>query len=289
MAKKNLIKGPRFFWFLVSLSYFLCLIPILFSPKEKFIGNALFFGIYLVIAIFIGWGVAIFMDIVDTKQAEEVRESFINFLIFSKKGFAIVTVLLVIGILGFWVLYFEPFTMRLKKPAIYLYPKEDSVIQVSLDVKGKIVKDIPPYRDGWKVFVNKEGLINNKYDYLFYEALLKDIPLPEKGWLVEYSDLESWFVHTLPLLGLNQKESSQFMAYWLNELPASNYYEIRLIDAGFLESHLKLIISPQPDTVIRLFFYFRPRKERYLFNTPEILTPERNGFTVVEWGGVFEK
>ena len=76
------------------------------------------------------------------------------------------------------------------------------------------------------------------------------------------------------------------MEYWLSEMPAANYYEIHLLDDEFMKENMDLIISPQPDTVIRLNFYFKPHDEKIDLVEPGIETPQRKGFTVVEWGGI---
>lgn len=177
-------------------------------------------------------------------------------------------------------------TAVFKKPAIYLYPEYDSFVNVKLDVNGKITRNIPEYDNGWDVSVTKDGLIEGKYDYLFYEARLNKIELPKEGWLVKYDNLETWFDNNLIKLGLNEKEKNQFKEYWLKELPKSNYYEIKLFDCKFLKENMNLIVNPNPDTVIRLEFYFKPLNEKIEINPPAIITPERTGFTVVEWGGI---
>ncbi|MBU3912691.1 MAG: hypothetical protein KKE50_01215 [Nanoarchaeota archaeon] len=183
---------------------------------------------------------------------------------------------------------FPHFPPGVKKPAIYLYPLMDSKIQVKVDVNGRITKDIPDYNNGWDVFVTKEGIIDNKYDYLFYEAELNKLNLPNEGWVVKYSDLENWFSNNLPKLGLNEKETNQFKEYWLNELPKSDYYEIKLLDDKFLKENMNLGISPTPDTLIRVEFYFKPTNSIKEINEPVIVTPIREGFTAVEWGGILD-
>jgi len=175
-----------------------------------------------------------------------------------------------------------------KKPAVYLYPAEDSFVSVKLNINGEIVKSTPEYKDGWEVFATKEGLIDNKYDYLFYEAELRKIELPDAGWVVGYDDLEGWFDENLAKLGLNEKEKSQFEEYWLKELPKSDYYEIKLLGQSFLKENMELIVSPQPETMIRLNFYFKPLNEKTDISEPIITTPDRKGFTVVEWGGILD-
>ena len=133
------------------------------------------------------------------------------------------------------------------------------------------------------------GLIDGKYDYLFYEAQLEQLQLPKEGWVVEYKELENWFNLNLKELGLNEKEISQFKEYWLAELPFAKYYEIKLLDDNFLEENMNLIIDPKPITVIRRNFYFRPHESQIILEKPNIITPERKGFTAVEWGGLLYK
>ena len=48
----------------------------------------------------------------------------------------------------------------------------------------------------------------------------------------------------------------------------------------------KLLVTPAPDTEIRVFMTFTPSKD--FVEIPEqklIEAPERTGFTLVEWGG----
>jgi hypothetical protein len=173
-----------------------------------------------------------------------------------------------------------------KKPAVYLYPEKTTNISVKVEVNGTLTLTEPPYNTGWNVNATPDGLIDNKYDYLFYEADLKKIELPEEGWIVKYNDLEKWFDKCLPELGLNAKEKQQFKEYWLKNLKKANYYEIKLLDNKFLEENMKLIISPEPQTLIRLNFYFKPLFEKKEITEPSIRKTERKGFTVVEWGGI---
>ena len=175
-----------------------------------------------------------------------------------------------------------------RKPAIYLYPTEDMTVNVEVDVNGLFFNDIPDYDNGWKVFVTKDGIIEGQYDYLFYEAALLNSDLPEEGWVVEYSQLENWFDENLPKLGLNEKETKQFVEYWIEELPEANYYEIKLFDKKFVDENMTLNIVPKPDTITRLLFYFKGLDEVMILPKPTIITPERKGFTVIEWGGILK-
>ncbi|MGC8483442.1 MAG: hypothetical protein ACP5OE_07340 [Thermodesulfobium sp.] len=173
-----------------------------------------------------------------------------------------------------------------KKPAIYLYPTADSTVTVSIDPNGKITKTIPDYNGKWTVNVTKNGKIDKQYDYLFYEADLNESFTPTEGWIVGYNDLSLFFDKFLPVLGLNKKETAQFKEYWLKNLKRANYYLISPLSKEFIENNLKLEVTPTPDTVIRVILYFSPLDNPIKIPTPVLVKPTRNGFTVVEWGGI---
>ncbi|MCI0474059.1 MAG: hypothetical protein L0Y76_10805 [Ignavibacteria bacterium] len=176
--------------------------------------------------------------------------------------------------------------IQVKKPAVYLYPVTPMNVSVNVEVNGKLTYTDPDYGSGWNVRAEPGGLINSKYDYLFYEADLKKIELPDVGWVVEYDYLEKWFDEYLPALGLNEKETGQFKEYWLGKLRKADYYEIRILDDTFLAENMRLIINPEPETVLRLNFYFTPLSEKREIKPPLIKKTERTGFTVIEWGGI---
>lgn len=174
-----------------------------------------------------------------------------------------------------------------KKPAIYLYPLKRQRVNVKVKPNGIFTKTIPQYKDGWNVIIDPKGKIDNKYDYLFYEVKLNTEPkLKEEGWMVSRSELSEWFDKSLPKLGLKGKEVRDFKKYWLKELPKCNYYEIKLVDEKFLTENLSLEINPNPDTIIRVILYFKCSGEKKELRNPLLSERTREGFTVVEWGGM---
>ncbi len=178
-----------------------------------------------------------------------------------------------------------------KKPAIYIYPLNDNTkVYLKLKTTSSIIYSCPLYNNGWEVVVDKDGKINRKYNYLFYELSLKDnLILFPGGWVVEYNELNKCFDNILPKLGLNYKEIKDFKDYWINALPFSEYYEIRLVDSEFLKKIIDLDITPTPETLIRVMFYFRPLDSNdYNLKEPNLKNILRKGFTVVEWGGILE-
>lgn len=181
------------------------------------------------------------------------------------------------------------------KPAVYLYPEGTSYVSVRINSSEPLTYSDPVYpTQGWGVIAEPSGLINyqNKpYDYLYYETKVADnkIDKPTKGFVVEKSELANLFSEILPKLGLNVKETQQFSNYWLKVLPQSPYYFIGIIPQTTLNSLTSLNILPQPATEIRVSLYLEPLEQKISVDEPQIYTPKRTGFTVVEWGGIYKK
>ncbi|WP_028841338.1 hypothetical protein [Thermodesulfobacterium hveragerdense] len=174
-----------------------------------------------------------------------------------------------------------------KKPAIYLYHEKPTGVKVNLNIKGTITDSIPEYKTGWEVRVTPDGKIDGKYDYLFYEAQLEEtVKLLDEGWIVPYCNLENWFDEYLPQMGLNKKEIKDFKDYWLKALSPARYYIIKMVDREFLDKHLKLSITPEPQTLIRVILCFEAVDEYRDIKPPKLQPIERKGFTAVEWGGI---
>ncbi|MBD3840154.1 MAG: hypothetical protein IE878_07225, partial [Epsilonproteobacteria bacterium] len=72
----------------------------------------------------------------------------------------------------------------------------------------------------------------------------------------------------------------------VEKLQTSPYYQIKLLDRDFLDKNMKLSIKPKPQTLIRVIFEFKALDKKIKLPTPDIKTPNRDGFTVVEWGGI---
>ncbi|MEI3400922.1 MAG: hypothetical protein V8R51_00505 [Clostridia bacterium] len=48
---------------------------------------------------------------------------------------------------------------------------------------------------------------------------------------------------------------------------------------------MPLELSIEPDTLIRVLMQYKPLDKYMEVKEQELVTPDRNGFTVVEWGG----
>ena len=185
------------------------------------------------------------------------------------------------------------------KPAVYLYPEKRQLVNVKVFPKGELSYTDPPYdKDrGWTVWAEPDSRlqpINDSrstiYDYLYYESKIRDeeIHKPAKGWVVKPDELESLFNNVLPELGLNKKEQADFMNYWLTKLPDSPYYFVGLVEKPQRDYLEALVVTPSPDTSIRFSLYFEMLDQPKFAAEPIINTPVRNGFTLVDWGGMIK-
>lgn len=175
------------------------------------------------------------------------------------------------------------------KPVIYLYPEEEQTVSVKLSFQGTLATTIPAYQNGWQVLARPDGTLTNlsdgqQYPYLFWDGSTK-VPWDiSEGFVVKAEETESFLREKLSFLGLNESELSEFLSYWLPELRQSPYCLISF--AGEEYDHIApLEISPKPDHLLRVHMVWQPLSAPIQL-PPQQLTPfEREGFTVVEWGG----
>jgi hypothetical protein len=179
------------------------------------------------------------------------------------------------------VVFNEPMIAR--APNIYLYPTTTTQVQVTLDFpEGTgLATSLPAYNEGWNVWVNPEGLIDEQYGYLFYENSSFPELQTETGWLVDGNNLSSELARLLELQGFQGSEITDFLEFWLPVLPEFPWYQITPQNP---ELSATLEINPAPESLLRILWHIRPLPIPVELTAPQIQPFERNGFTVVEWG-----
>ena len=175
-----------------------------------------------------------------------------------------------------------------EKPVIYLYPEEHTEVNVTLDVKGRIVCSYPEYGESWTVDAAPDGTLTdeggNEYSYLFWEAEL-DVEYPmDEGFVVKGKDTAEFLRDILSKMGLLPAEANDFITYWLPRMQGNAYNLITFQQEAYTEV-AGLEISPQPDSMLRVFMVYKALEDPVEISEPEITAFERSGFTVVEWGG----
>jgi hypothetical protein len=180
-----------------------------------------------------------------------------------------------------------------RKPVIYLYPQKKANISVSIELRdATMIAEYPKTNRGeWKVEASPRGNLtdiatNKKYSYLFWEA--------EKKWgftldmahahCIESDGIVTYLEKSLKTLGLNTRETNDFMVYWLPVLEKNKYSLIEWKTTEYTDM-AKLHISPKPDTLIRIFMVFQSADSPVKTGDPKLSKSSRKGYSVIEWGG----
>ena len=176
------------------------------------------------------------------------------------------------------------------KPVIYLYPNKDMNVSIKLGKPDNLLVTYPKYNDGWNVFVTRDGNIidstGRTYYALYWEGNTYNLDNNIKeGFVVKGEDTIKFLEEKLEKLGLNERESNEFIMYWLPKLQGNKYNYIRFISTDEINESMPLEISPKTDNVIRILMAYKPLDSYIEVKEQNIVTPSRDGFTVVEWGG----
>ena len=182
----------------------------------------------------------------------------------------------------------DPANQLTAKPVIYLYPEETTEVTVKLDVDGELLSTWPAYENGWSVAARPDGTLTdadgNEYSYLFWDALSNTEWDFSTGFCVAGEDTGAFLRQTLSAMGLTPKEYNEFIVYWL-PLMESNSYNLISFQSEIYEESAKLTITPQPDSLLRVFMAWKAMEEPVDIPAQAIKSFEREGFAVVEWGG----
>ena len=175
-----------------------------------------------------------------------------------------------------------------EKPVIYLYPETETRVTVKLDLSGELTCAYPAYDGGWVVTAAPDGTLTDEhgqtYNYLYWEGEGTEAYDFSKGFCVAGSDTAAFLEDALDRLGLTRREANEFLVYWLPRMQDNPYNLIAFQQEAYTES-AKLTVSPQPDSVLRVFMAWKPLARPVDVPAQTLPGFERRGFTLVEWGG----
>ena len=178
------------------------------------------------------------------------------------------------------------------KPIIYLYPEEITNVTVALGYPDNTTHTYPKYNEPWQVQAEPNGNLTDLKTGRHYYALYWEgkntvsANIPTEGFVVKGEETISFLEEKLDQLGLTEREAEEFIVYWLPKLESAKYNLIRFQTLAEQNKNMPLNIAPAPQTVIRVMMEYRPLDEEIKIKEQKLpAKPERNGFTVVEWGG----
>jgi len=173
-----------------------------------------------------------------------------------------------------------------RKPNIYIYPQEEMDLVVSLlfPLGGEVVASIPEYNNGWDIHIDTDGMIDDQYNYLFYECKHPNLYQNDKGFCIEKNELKSFFEKNMSLYHFSPQEIKDFTDYWIPLLNEFDYYAIYPQTGDIIDKNVQLEFSVIPDNVNRLFYGIQGIDQCIELEAPVITPFTRSGFFVVEWG-----
>lgn len=183
----------------------------------------------------------------------------------------------------------DPAQVILGKPAIYLYPQEETEVFVNVKLaQGQFDVTEPALGDGWRVTARPDGVLTDEtgqnWPYLFWEASCSAQFDFSQGFVVPGRQAEEFLLLSLGKLGLNAQETADFMEFWLPQLEENPYNLIAFQQQAYTDL-ARLEIDPAPDSLIRVFMAWKPIDKPMEILPQPLQAPARQGFTVVEWGG----
>lgn len=175
------------------------------------------------------------------------------------------------------------------KPVIYLYPEEETKINVVLNYNGKLICTYPESDGTWDIIANPDGTLinledNKEYSYLFWEGITDTDYDFSEGFVVKGEDMKDFLQEKLAYMGLTPREYNEFIVYWL-PLMKDNKYNLISFQGEVYTNSAKLTITPSPESILRVFMAYKEIDELIQIREQELKPFERKGFTVVEWGG----
>jgi hypothetical protein len=199
------------------------------------------------------------------------------------------------GVLTLITLNFMPVYEEhtLKKPVIYLYPETATDITVQLHTAGKLAFTYPVLKDSWKFTAQPDGNLvfaHQTVPYLFWEVdqpVQNPFNTSSSGFIVHGSEAVAFLEEKLSAMGLNAREQTDFITFWGPQLAAHPINRVVFVLNDACNSYATLDITPQPAHVNRLYLIWQPiSTEGSLMQPQELPVLNREGFDVLEWGGI---
>ncbi len=180
------------------------------------------------------------------------------------------------------------------KPVVYLYPETEQLINLKVGADVKVSEPLYDPASGWQnVLASPSGLLSYQgktYRSLFWEGPgYGQYPFVDKGVVVPTREAVATIKSQLAQQGLNTQEINDFVDYWQPNLPTKPYTRLSWLNTEQMNQLAPLKITPKPQTMIRVFLDFDGLDNPIKLQPQTFNAPQRNGFTVVEWGGLSKK
>ena len=176
------------------------------------------------------------------------------------------------------------------KPIIYFYPEIPTVCSAKITLNGQLTCTYPDHSvNGWENFTaHPDGMLTfpdgKEYYALYWEGEQCAEWDFSTGFCVRGEDTAAFLEWALAEQGLTAREANEFIVYWL-PLMQENPYNVISFQTTTYTDGAKLDITPAPDSLLRIFMAYYATDTEVAIEPQTFEEFERQGFTVVEWGG----
>lgn len=199
-------------------------------------------------------------------------------------------VIIFLMLFSFYMYFIWPaIKSNIKKPVLYLYPEENMNVVVDFKNEDLLTTTYPKFKDEWSVYVETDGTIysnGKKYYALYWEEEPSHFVDFSEGFYVTKDNAIEFLEEKLEMIGLNYRESNEFIMYWLPILEKNEKNLIYFELTNEKQSYNELIIEPKPDSLLRLTMHIKKINKKVEVKEQKLPTFERKGFVAVEWGGI---
>lgn len=180
------------------------------------------------------------------------------------------------------------------KPVLYLYPEKDKTnINVKFKNPDVLTTTYPKYKSYWEVKASKDGTLIDKNGRSYYGLYWEEsgsikVDFSE-GFYVTKDNAIDFLEEKLDVLGFTEREANEFIMYWLPILEKNGKSVVYFELTESREAYNGLDITPKPDSMLRVAIHIKKVSKKPNIKEEYLPTFVREGFTVVEWGGVIHK
>jgi hypothetical protein len=190
------------------------------------------------------------------------------------------------------------------EPIVYFYPEQRSRVSYRLAPSVRVARAEPlPRGTAWTFLATPQGILEEveaaapgkarrTFAHLFWDGTSTRFPPPAEGVCVPGPRSAEFFREVLPRLGLLAHETEDFVAAWAPRMEGAAYHVIGFHPREEVDALAPAEVSPTPAYMIRILMDATPVKACPTELTPPVwpdAAPAREGFTVVEWGGVLRE
>ena len=183
--------------------------------------------------------------------------------------------------------------VTVRKPVVYLYPERRTEMTVKVTIAGTFIAQYPKADgDTWRLVADPTGVLfdprtERRYSYIFWEGLNPNAFEIDrtKAHCIAGDKAEAFLELCADKYALNDRERTDFVSYWLPSLEANRFNLVQVLDDATYEGYARMVVTPTPETTLRLFMIFSALNEPVKVGAPAFEARLRKGSCVVEWGG----